>query len=180
LHELPESFVLINHMDMGCTPPDDHTFFVGDPSLAMQAVASMDAGERAHLEQLLSKRAGHAITLPVSEPENRDDQSDFDAYAHLLASKGYKVRRVPHLEPQKPGDPYISYNNCDMERFDKGGKEIRRVFLPNYGSPKLDNLANSVWTSEGFEVHPMPLWALSSEWGAIRCSTNWLDRWFRG
>jgi hypothetical protein len=196
-----------DHMDMGATPVDDKTYFVGDPSLARQAIASMTGPERAKLEGLLSKRAGYAVTLPVFQPHNRDDQSDFDAYAHILEAKGYTVARVPHLEPPKAGDPYISYNNCLMERFDRGtlGRalravatfasftfaapgmmrvrlftETRRVFLPHYGIAKLDDLADAVWKQHGFTVIPIPLWALSSEWGALRCVSNWLARWPRG
>ncbi len=169
-----------DHMDMGCTPIDDHTFLVGDPSLARQAVASMLPEEKAHLEEVLSKRAGYAVKLNEFEPHNRDDQNDFDAYAHILEAKGYKVVRVPHLEPPKAGDPYTSYNNCLMERFEKDGKEIRRVFLPHYGVQKLDDMADKVWQSQGFEVHPIPLGALSAQWGALRCVSNWLDRSPRG
>jgi len=169
-----------DHMDMGCTPVDDNTSFVGDPSLAKQAIASMSAIEREALEGLLSRRAGHEVKLPVFAPHNRDDQSDFDAYVHILEGLGYQVGRVPHLEPPKPGDPYISFNNCLMERFIKDGREIRRVFLPHYNNAKLDDMADAVWKAHGFEVHPIPLWALSSEWGALRCVSNWLDRWPRG
>jgi N-dimethylarginine dimethylaminohydrolase len=175
-----------DHMDMGCTPIDDKTFLVGDPSMARDAIATFTPKERAQLEEVLSKRAGHEVKLPDAsasgpfQPRNRDDQSDFDAYAHILEAKGYKVLRVPHLEPPKDRDPYISYNNCLMERFEKDGKEVRRVFLPHYGIQKLDEAADKVWKSQGFEVHPIPLGALSAEWGALRCVSNWLDRSPRG
>lgn len=172
-----------DHMDMGCTPIDDNTFLVGDPSMAKDIIAGMAPKEKDQVEKVLSERAGHAVKLPDSgpfQPHNRDDQSDFDAYAHVLEAKGYKVIRVPHLEPPKAGDPYLSYNNCLMERFEKDGKEIRRVFLPHYGVPKLDEAADKVWKSQGFEVHPIALQALSAEWGALRCVSNWLDRSPRG
>ncbi len=172
-----------DHMDMGCTPIDDNTFLVGDPSLAKQVVNALAPADREKLEGILSQRAGHPVTLPEKqafEPHNRDDQNDFDAYAHILESKGYKVVRVPHLEPPKAGDPYLSYNNCLMERFEKDGKEIRRVFLPHYGIQKLDDMADKAWQSQGFEVHPIPLQALSAEWGALRCVSNWIDRYPRG
>lgn len=172
-----------DHMDMGCTPIDDNTFLVGDPSLAKQVVNSMAPDEKDQLEHVLSMRAGYPVKLSQAgqfQPHNRDDQSDFDAYAHILESKGYKVLRVPHLEPPKDGDPYLSYNNCLMERFEKDGKEVRRVFLPHYGIKKLDDMADQVWKSQGYEVHPIPLEALSAEWGALRCVSNWLDRSPRG
>lgn len=53
---------------------------------------------------------------------------------------------------------------------------MRRVFLPVYDIPKLDEFATKTWNSQGFEVIPMPLGALSQSWGALRCTTNWLER----
>jgi hypothetical protein len=147
-----------DHMDMGLTPIDDDTFLVGDPGLA---------------QRLLGKRPASA--------RNRDNQEDFDAYARTLEARGYKVLRVPHAEPDdSPSGAYVSYNNCLMERFEKDGKEIRRVFLPVYGIPELDDYAMEVWKSQGYEVHPIPLDALSERWGALRCISNWLDRSPRG
>jgi hypothetical protein len=169
-----------DHMDMGCTPVDDKTCFVGSPSLALQAIDSMTRPERRQLQRVLSKRAGHAVKLPLVVAHNRDNQSDFDAYAHLLEQMGYKVERVPHLEPPQPGKPYISYNNCLMERFEKDRREIRRVFLPHYGIAKLDDMADAVWKRNGFAIIAIPFWALSSEWGVLRCVSNWLVRWPRG
>lgn len=177
-----------DHMDMGCTPIDDQTFMVGDPRLAQTLFASMSAEERTQAEAVLSKLNGREIKLDdfgshargKFGPHNRNNPADFDEYARLLTSKGYNVARVPHAEPAEDGKPYISYNNCLMERFEKDGQQIRRVFLPQYGIPKLDDYANQVWQSQGFEVHPIPLAALSAEWGALRCTTNWLDRDPRG
>ncbi len=82
---------------------------------------------------------------------------------------------LPHHEPAQSGDPYITYNNCLMERFEKDGHEYRRVFLPVYGQPS-DDVAIKTWESQNFEVVPMPLDQLSSRWGALRCISNWLDR----
>jgi hypothetical protein len=169
-----------DHMDMGCTPIDDDTFLVGDPHLAQQVVASMTAEEHQQLQLVLSKIARRPVQVPRIQPRNRDDQSDFEAYVHILEQKGYKVVRVPHLEPPHDGDPYISYNNCLMERFAKDGSKIRRVFLPRYNVPKLDNMAREVWESLGFKVIQIPLWAVSAVWGALRCVSNWLDRFPRG
>lgn len=136
-----------DHMDMGCTPVDDNTFFVGDPSLYK----------------------GPGVD------RNRDNQEDFDAYAKTLTDKGYNVIRLPHHEPSQSGDSYITYNNCLMERFEKDGKEYRRVFLPVYGQDS-DNVAIKTWEGQGFEVVPMPLEHLTTRWGGLRCISNWLDR----
>ena len=145
-----------DHMDMGMTPIDDKTFLLGDPGLARQLLRGTKHDQPGFF--------------------NRDHPWDFDAYQRTLESKGYRVVRVPHHEPAKLGDPYITYNNCLMERFEKDGREVRRVFLPVYGIPELDNHAQEVWKGEGFEVIPMPLGLLSANWGALRCISNWLDR----
>ena len=141
-----------DHMDMSLTPVDDNTFMVGSPRLA---------------DTILGK-----------EPtRNRDNQADFDAYAKTLTDKGYKVIRMPHHEPAANGDPYITYNNCLMERFKReDGTEVKRVFLPQYNQPALDQAATQIWQKEGFQVVPMQLDHLSSSWGALRCISNWLDR----
>jgi hypothetical protein len=165
-----------DHMDMGCTPIDDNTFFVGDPGLAKQLVGKMSPEELADAERILSESAGHPVRLPRPDDRNRDNQEDFEAYAKTLTEKGYNVIRLPHAEPGLSRS-YISYNNCLMERFEReDGEQVRRVFLPVYNIPKLDDYATKTWESQGFEVIPMPLGALSQRWGALRCVSNWLDR----
>lgn len=165
-----------DHMDMGCTPIDDNTFLVGDPGLAKQIVGKMSYKELDDAERILSKSAGKPVRLPRAGDRNRDCQEDFDAYAKTLTDKGYNVVRVPHAEPGMSRS-YISYNNCLMERFTReDGTDVRRVFLPVYGIPKLDEAATKIWESQNFEVIPMELGALSQRWGALRCVSNWLDR----
>lgn len=138
------------------TPIDDHTFLVGDPTLTRTLLSGAD-----------TKWSGLL---------NRDHPCDFNEYARQLEAKGYEVKRIPHHEPGSLGEPYISYNNCLMERFEKDGREIRRVFLPVYGIEPLDRAACQTWESVGYEVIPLQLSALSSQWGALRCISNWLDR----
>ncbi len=165
-----------DHMDMGCTPIDDNTFLVGDPGLAKKIVAGMSSKELDDAERLLSESAGKPVRLPRDGDRNRDNQEDFDAYAKTLSDKGYNVVRVPHAEPGLSRS-YISYNNCLMERFSReDGTDVRRVFLPVYGIPKLDDAATKIWEEQNFEVIPMELGALSQRWGALRCVSNWLDR----
>ena len=165
-----------DHMDMGCTPIDDNTFFVGDPSLAKQIVSKMSDAELSDAERILSESAGKPVRLPRDGDRNRDNQQDFDAYAKTLTDKGYNVIRMPHAEPGMSRS-YISYNNCLMERFEReDGSKVRRVFLPVYNIPKLDEYATKAWEAEGYEVIPMPLGALSQRWGALRCVSNWLER----
>jgi len=86
-----------------------------------------------------------------------DKPYNFTNYKNVLEGKGYKVDRVPHLEPGY-GMPYLTKNNSVSERFTReDGTEVRRVFLPFYGVPKIDDYAKDVWQKHGFEVIDMPL-----------------------
>jgi hypothetical protein len=168
-----------DHMDMGMTPVDEKTFMLGSPDLAKSLLKSMNPAELRQAEEALSTAAGKKIDLKsyLSETRADDKQSDFDAYEKKFTADGYRVVKLPHAEPGW-GSPYITYNNCLMERWDKNndGSEYRRIFLPVYGIPKLDNYAIDAYKKEGFDVIPMPLDALSSRWGALRCVSNWLER----
>lgn len=172
-----------DHMDMGMTPVDEKTFMLGDPGLTNRIFRSMSPGELKQAEEVLSRAAGKKIDLKKFLEDTREDDSphDFDMYEKKLTQDGYRVVRLPHSEPDWWG-PYITYNNCLMERFDKNGDgtEYRRVFLPQMGIEKLDNYAINAYKNEGFEVIPIRLDALSARWGALRCISNWLERSPRG
>ncbi len=72
---------------------------------------------------------------------------------------------------------WVTYNNCLMESYQKeDGTQVRRVFLPEYGLPKLDQAAEEVYKARGFEVVPLQLSALTAMRGAIRCISNVYDR----
>lgn len=170
-----------DHMDMGLTPVDEKTFFLGDPNLLERIFRSMSPEKLDAAKKRLSKMAGRPIHLEsfLKQSRNNDNPADFDAYEKTLTQQGYNVVRLPHSEPDWFG-PYISYNNCLMERFEKDGQEIKRVFLPVYGIEDLDNYAVKAYQDQGFEVHRIPMDALSRRWGALRCITNWLERSPRG
>ncbi|MCD4784864.1 MAG: hypothetical protein K8T10_13700 [Candidatus Eremiobacteraeota bacterium] len=178
-YEMPAS----DHMDMGLTPVDEKTFMLGDPGLTDSIFRSMSSDELKQAEAVLSKAAGKKIDLKKHLADTRDDDSphDFNMYEKKLTQDGYRVVRLPHSEPDWWG-PYITYNNCLMERFDKNGDgtEYRRVFLPVMGIEKLDDYAVNAYKNEGFEVIPMRMDSLSSRWGALRCISNWLERSPRG
>ena len=174
-HEQPAS----DHMDMGMTPVDEKTFTLGSPALAQRIFRSMSPGELEQAESVLSKATGKPIDLKkmLSSTRIGDSEEDFNAYEKKFQKDGYRVVRLPHAEPGW-GSPYISYNNCLMERWDKNGDgtEYRRIFLPIYGIEKLDNYAIKAYEKEGFEVIPMRLDSLATKWGALRCISNWLER----
>ena len=68
---------------------------------------------------------------------------------------------------------WVTYNNCLMESYKKpDGTAVRRVFLPVYDLPKLDQAAMEVYKEKGFEVVPLKLAAVTAMRGAIRCISN--------
>lgn len=168
-----------DHMDMGMTPVDEKTFTLGSPALAQKIFRSMNQEELEQAENVLSQATGKPVDLKrmLGNTRINDSEEDFNAYEKKFQKDGYRVVRLPHAEPGW-GSPYISYNNCLMERWDKNGDgtEYRRIFLPIYGIEKLDNYAIKAYEKEGFEVIPMRLDSLATKWGALRCISNWLER----
>jgi hypothetical protein len=170
-----------DHLDMGFTPVDDNTCMLGDPKIARDVFRKMTPERLAEVEEILSRVEGEQVDLKsyVKTIRKGNKPYEFDAYEKQLKNEGYNVVRVPHEEPRM-GWPYISYNNCLMENFEKDGKEVKRVFLPVYGVKELDSLAVKAYEDQGFEVHTMKMDSVSRKWGALRCISNWLEKSPRG
>jgi len=146
------------HVDMYLTPIDDHTVLV-----ASTAVANM----------LLSSRAGFIDELVgILDPEDclgllarRGDR--FDAIAAQLTEYGYDVVRLPALAD--PAEEWmVTYNNILMEERD--GQRI--VYMPVYDLPILDQAAEAVYRSLGFDVRTIDVSQVFQHGGAVRCLVN--------
>lgn len=177
--EQPATF----HVDMGVTPIDSNKVLVGDPSIALNAIKSMTKAEYADHNARLNKALGAPAgrdTLAALVKENTVNephlQHNFDDNAKVIGNRGYEIGRLPYLQgPQ--GVSWITYNNCLMESYTRDdGSQVRRVFLPTYDLPILDDIAKKTYEKEGFEVVPLNLAALTSWRGAIRCISNVLER----
>lgn len=109
-----------------------------------------------------------------------------DGVAASLERYGYRVVRVPLLfggpeaEP-KAGDaermraayPMLTYNNVIVEADGAG----RRVYLPRYGWPAMDDAAREAWAALGFAVRQIDGLTISAMYGgALRCSVKVLAR----
>lgn len=179
IKERPATF----HVDMGTTPIDRGQVLVGDPSAAIAIINSMTPQERAEHNRSLNAQLG----LPASYDsmgelvkENTvktpDLQHQFDDNARVIKEAGFEIGRLPYLQGP-PRMSWVTYNNCLMESYTKeDGTKVRRVFLPEYGLPKLDQAAEEVYKAKGFEVIPLQLAALTAMRGAIRCISNVYDR----
>jgi hypothetical protein len=170
-----------DHLDMAITPFDENTVAVGDPSLVKRVIEKLSTQRRQEVLATLAAASDGAvdpskIMEKIDTRKYAEQQHNFDAYAKTMKDHGYRVLRLPYAEPGW-GTPNITYDNCLIERFKKDdGTDVKRVFLPVYGIKELDDMAMGVYKSEGFEVHPIPLGALATKKGALRCISNWLDR----
>ena len=111
----------------------------------------------------------------------------FDHLAKSLEQHGYRVERIPWLfgGPDidttaaysewslRPGYPMLTYNNVLIEE-DADGK---RVYLPRYGWPAMDDAASQAWEALGFSTRPIEGLTISAMYGgALRCAVKVLAR----
>lgn len=177
--EQPPTF----HVDMGITPMDSHRVMVGDPSLAVNALRSLSPKEYAEHNARLNSHFGYPPgrdSLGEMIRENtvveKDLQHNFDVTARQIAGEGYEVGRLPYLQGPR-GLSWVTYNNCLMEHYTKeDGSEVKRVLLPTFDLPVLDQMATKTYEDLGYEVIPLTLPVLTSWRGAIRCISNVLER----
>jgi hypothetical protein len=106
--------------------------------------------------------------------------------AASLERHGYRVERVPLLfggpeaepreddtERMRAAYPMLTYNNVLLETDESG----RRVYLPRYGWPAMDDAARAAWTALGFAVRPIDGLTISAMYGgALRCAVKVLAR----
>ena len=76
-------------------------------------------------------------------------------------------------ERMRAAYPMLTYNNVIIEA-DAAG---RRVYLPRYGWPAIDDAARDAWTALGFAVRPIDGLTISAMYGgALRCAVKVLAR----
>jgi len=109
-----------------------------------------------------------------------------DGVAAALEQNGYRVSRVPLLwggpegepgaddkERMRAAYPMLTYNNVIIEADTAG----RRVYLPRYGWPAMDDAARDAWAALGFSPRPIDGLTISAMYGgALRCSVKVLAR----
>ena len=109
-----------------------------------------------------------------------------DGIAAALGRQGYRVERVPLLfggPEDEPGSgdnermraayPMLTYNNVIVEE-DAAG---RRVYLPRYGWPAMDDEARAAWKAVGFDTRQIDGLTISAMYGgALRCSVKVIAR----
>lgn len=140
------------HLDLGFTFLDDQTIAVADP------------GEGLKLAQ-----GDPTLTRLVQATLDKGVVEKYQRAAQQLTAVGYQVVRLPNLCGVGLATPYLTYNNVLLENY----PGVKRVYLPVYDTPSLDDCARAIYRGHGFQVIDMPSARLSTKlWGAIRCATG--------
>jgi len=174
------------HIDMTMTPLGDDRFLVGDPSMAIAALRSLTPEEKAATNRSMGLQAGitsgeDLVEKLIQANSSPEKQADYDATARELAQAGYEIQRIPALMGLRTtwSVPYLTYNNCMLEDYSQAdGEPVKKVYLPQYGCGVLDQMAQAIYRSHGYEVVPLEMGAISKLEGAIRCSSYAIERGF--
>jgi len=154
-------------LDMVFTPLWEKNVVVADPSLS---------GDVAR--KFISEGFNYVKPGTKKDPmeETQFKQQELDGIAWGLSNLGFKVDRIPILNRMERGDeviPWCSYNNVQLEIF--GNK--KRVYMPVYGIPELDNMAAGIYGGLGFEVKRIKgMNEVAKSLGSFRCSSKVLER----
>jgi hypothetical protein len=143
-----------HHIMMYMMPLDDHTIAVGD----IRAGVALLAREPA------------IATMALDDVEVEAQR--FDRAAALLATRGFRVVRVPVLVLAGAGS-YVTYTNA---LFDRAADGKRVVYMPTYSLPTLDQAALAFYEAQGFEVHPIDVTPIYRLNGSLGCLVNVLAR----
>jgi len=151
------------HVDMFLTPVDDSTVLLASQVFAIRLLA------RSGDECIGSD--GTCCDPPVYVSDTAVVQEQLDEIADSLGKEGYRVFRLPAIISDR-NNWAINYNNVVMET--RQGQRI--VYMPVYGIPVLDRVAEAVYCMEGFEVKTIDVSKLYVHGGAVRCIVNVTER----
>jgi len=150
------------HVDMYLTPADDHRVLVASTAVAHMLLSSR-TGVLDDLTGLLAPEDGLGFLMMLG--------GRFDAVAAQLAEYGYEVIRLPALAD--PAEEWmVTYNNVLIDEQD--GQRV--VYMPVYDEPVLDQAAEAVYRSLGFDVRTIHVSQVFQHGGAVRCLVNVLAR----
>ena len=136
-----------HHVGMYLTPLGGGVVAVADPDLGARIVRAA------------------ASAPPI--PGISDDRAEIDKFhrvANDLQAQGFEVVRIPLLLTTTPR-VYMSYNNALLEQ----GRSGRRLLMPVYGIPQLDDAATQVIEQQGWQVVPVRVAKLYEHTGSLRC-----------
>jgi hypothetical protein len=142
--EVPE-----HHIMMYMVPIDDTAVLVGDVSSGLAL-------------------AGDAV---AHDPDVALHAARFDRVASLLATRGFRVTRIPVVVLPDAGS-YVTYTNAVFDR-DAAGPV---VYLPTYQLARLDAEATRIYQSLGYRVVPIDVSTIYTLNGSLGCLVNVMER----
>lgn len=145
-----------DHLDMFLSLAGNGIAVLGSPALGL---AWLDARENA--------AETDEVALAGLDISREGTQRQLTAYAFVrerLEELGYEVVEVPALHDRSDG--LLTWTNAVVD------SARREVWIPTYGVPELDRLAEEAWRSTGLEPHAVDCTALIRFGGALRCITN--------
>jgi hypothetical protein len=147
-----------DHVDMFLTALDEETLLLGDPRLTQpyfEALRDLDVPEGTPNE-----------LGTFTWPDQLAWAERYDAVCEDLLRRGFSVERIPILHTGT--EVVLTWNNAVLET--RAG--VRTAFVPRYGIPVLDRLAQGAWRRLGFLVHPIRARGPILQGGAVRCLSN--------
>ncbi|MFA5113780.1 MAG: hypothetical protein WC529_05760 [Candidatus Margulisiibacteriota bacterium] len=154
-------------LDMFFTPLGGGLVAVADPTLANETRG-----------RLIGQGFHDHVNRSQDTPTDRFQlkKEEMAGFVDWLKWKGFTVVRVPFfnkLEREPELVPWASYNNVLVEIF----ADRKRVYMPVYDLPELDDLAARTYAGLGFEVRRIAgIKEIAGAFGALRCSTKVLER----
>lgn len=146
-----------DHLDMILTVLDGNTVVLGDPEWGHELLRELETRfEQAALPDFDEWTAA----------AQRDVGAGYAAIRAELRRQGIDVLRIPILHGEEGG--VLTWNNCLVERRAEG----RRVYMPSYGIPALDDVAARVFEEAGCRVFPISAARIAANGGTVRCITN--------
>ena len=142
-----------HHIGMYLTPLGNGAVAVGDPDLGLALTGDLPEASTLAIERDTSKYA------------------PFRFVAEALEAKGLRVVRIPMLLTTRP-QVYVTYNNAIQET--RGSQ--KRIYMPTYGIPTLDQAATAVYEKEGWTVLPINVTKVYTYTGSLRCLIGILRR----
>ncbi len=152
------------HVDMFLTPISDDTILVASQQLAEQLL--WDAGDDPVAQAEYARLFESACSTDIVEPQ-------LDHITDGLEAEGYRVLRLPVVFNQSE-NWVLTYDNVLIEQ--RGHHRI--VYMPFYGIPPLDDMAEAVYCMEGFEVRRIDASKIFVHGGTVRCIANVTKRRF--
>ncbi len=142
-----------HHICMYLTPLGNKQVAVADPALGLELYRQNPTGATVDVE---TNTAAFKPFLNVIQ---------------CMEENGFRVIHLPLLLTRTPR-VYVSYNNAILERRD-GEK---RIYMPVYDIPALDQAASKVFQGQGWRVVPIRVSQLYRHTGSLRCQVGIIQR----